>query len=140
MSGVTQVERKVWDPGWYQLPGDDRRYRDFNWHLGGHGWVDLHTSVVISCDTYFYDMAHRMGVDTLHDYMHKFGFGEKTGLDVYEEASGLLPSREWKKRARRQAWYPGETLSVGIGQGYWNATSLQLVSSTAAIANGGKRS
>ena len=139
MSGVTQPSRKVWDPGWYQLPGDERKYRDFNWHLGGHGWVDLHTSIIISCDTYFYDMANRMGIDQLHDYMQRFGFGQKTGLDVYEEASGLLPSSQWKRRSRKQAWYPGETLSVGIGQGYWNATSLQLVSSTAAIANGGTR-
>lgn len=139
VSGVTTAEKRMWDPGWYQLQGDDRKYRDWNFHLGGHGWVDLRTAIVQSCDTYYYDMANRMGIDVFYQNMLTFGFGEKTGLDVLEEASGLLPSREWKRRTRRQAWYPGETLSIGIGQGYWNATSLQLVNSTAMIANGGKR-
>ena len=139
VSGVTTAEKRVWDPGWYQLQGDDRKYRDWNFHLGGHGWVDLRTAIIQSCDTYYYDMANRMGIDVFYEQMQSFGFGEKTGLDVFEEASGLLPSREWKRRTRRQAWYPGETLNIGIGQGYWNATSLQLVNSTAMIANGGKR-
>ncbi|MFZ5843380.1 MAG: penicillin-binding protein 2 [Pseudomonadota bacterium] len=141
LSGATTVERKVWDPGWFKLPGDDRRYRDWvlNKGLPAHGWVDAREAIIQSCDTYFYDLANRMGIDELSSQMRRFGFGQLTGLDVDEEVRGLLPTREWKRRVRKEAWYPGETVSVGIGQGYWSTTSLQLVNSTAILANGGHR-
>ena len=141
ITGATTPERKIFDPGWFKLPGDDRRYRDWvlNKGLPAHGWVDAREAIIHSCDTYFYDLANRMGIDSLSEQMHRFGFGQLTGIDVDEEVRGLLPTRDWKRRVRKEAWYPGETVSVGIGQGYWSATSLQLVNATAILANGGHR-
>ncbi|NQD36632.1 penicillin-binding protein 2 [Permianibacter sp. IMCC34836] len=140
-TGATTIERKIFDPGWFKLPGDDRRYRDWvlNKGLPAHGWLDVRFAISQSCDTYFYDLANRMGIDKLSEQMQRFGFGQLTGIDVDEEVRGLLPTREWKRRARKDAWYPGETISVGIGQGYWSATSLQLVNAAATLANGGVR-
>ena len=80
----------------------------------------------MSADTFFYDLAYRAGIDTLNDYMTRFGFGQYSGLDIYEESSGIMPSREWKQKRWRQGWYQGDTISVGIGQGYWVATPIQL--------------
>lgn len=139
--GATTIERKIFDPGWFKLPGDDRRYRDWvlNKGLPAHGWLDVRFAISQSCDTYFYDLANRMGIDKLAEQMQRFGFGQLTGIDVDEEVHGLLPTREWKRRARKDAWYPGETISVGIGQGYWSATTLQLVNAAAILANGGVR-
>jgi penicillin-binding protein 2 len=94
-------------------------------------------SITQSCDVYFYELAHDMGVDKLHDYLALFGFGHKSGIDLGAELPGLLPSREWKKRRHNKAWYPGETLIMGIGQGYFLATPLQLAVATATFANGG---
>lgn len=141
ITGATTIDRKIFDPGWFKLPGDDRRYRDWvlNKGLPAHGWIDVREAITQSCDTYFYDLANRMGIDNLSEQMSRFGFGQLTGLDVDEEVRGLLPSREWKRRARKEAWYPGETISVGIGQGYWSSTTLQLVNASAMLANGGKR-
>jgi penicillin-binding protein 2 len=122
-------------PGFYQLPGHSHRYRD--WKRWGHGPVDLDASIVESCDVYFYDLSRELGVDRMHEYLAHFRFGERTGIDLVGERPGLLPSRDWKRRARRQPWYPGETLIMGIGQGYFLATPLQLAAATAAFANGG---
>src|SRR5690606_2273423 len=91
-----------------------------------------------SNDTYFYDMAHKLGVDRMHDYMTRFGIGQRVSLDMFEEAAGLMPSREWKRARYRQAWYPGETLILGIGQGYMQTTPLQLAQATALMATRGK--
>lgn len=99
--------------------------------------MDMKASVTQSCDVFFYELAHELGIDRMHEHLSPFGFGNVTGVDLNGEATGLLPSREWKKRSRRQPWYPGETLIVGIGQGYFLATPLQLAASTAALANGG---
>lgn len=141
ITGATTMDRKIFDPGWFKLPGDDRRYRDWvlNKGLPAHGWLDVREAITQSCDTYFYDLANRMGIDNLSEQMRRFGFGQLTGIDVDEEVKGLLPSREWKRRVRKEAWYPGETISVGIGQGYWSSTTLQLVNASAMLANGGKR-
>jgi penicillin-binding protein 2 len=133
--GAITYDSSVYCPGFYQLPGNIHRYRD--WKKSGHGPMDLDAAIVQSCDVYFYRLAHELGVDRLHGYLSQFGFGERTGIDLTGETGGLLPSREWKRRARRQPWYPGETLIVGIGQGYFLATPLQLAAATAAIANNG---
>jgi penicillin-binding protein 2 len=126
----------VKDPGWYQLPNDDRRFRD--WKKRGHGnKVNLHLAIEQSCDVYFYHLANKMGVDRLHDFAAKFGLGAATGIDLFNEKMGLLPSSKWKRRVKNQAWFPGETLNVGIGQGYMLTTPLQLAVATAAIANRG---
>lgn len=123
-------------PGFYQLPGHSHKYRD--WRRWGHGTVDLRKAIVQSCDVYFYDLAHDMGIDRLHDFLAGFGFGERTGIDVSGELGGLLPSREWKRRARNQPWFPGETLIVGIGQGSFLSTPVQLAAATAALAARGR--
>ncbi len=121
--------------GYYQLPNSSHKYRD--WKKSGHGPVDLDVAITQSCDVFFYKLAHDMGVNQLHEYLQQFRFGERTGIDMVGESTGLLPSREWKKRARRLPWYPGETVIMGIGQGYFLTTPLQLAAATAAIANNG---
>lgn len=134
--GLNTAERTMYAGPYFQLPGDSHRYRD--WKKTGHGTVDLRKSIIQSCDVYFYDLAVRMGIDRMHSYMSSFGFGTKTGIDVGGEVSGLFPSREWKRRRKGLAWYPGETVITGIGQGYTLSTPLQLASATATLANWGK--
>jgi len=133
-NSITFHDRKFC-PGFYQLPNHSHRYRD--WKKTGHGWMDMDTSIAQSCDVYFYELAHEMGVKKMQEYLAKFGFGQKTGIDLGAELPGLLPSREWKKRRHNKPWYPGETLIMGIGQGYFLTTPLQLAASTASFANGG---
>ncbi len=127
----------VFSRGWFQLPGDERRYRD--WRRRGHGLTDLNKSLVESVDTYYYELAHRLGIDRLSSYLAPFGFGQRTGIDIPNELGGVLPSREWKRGARGMAWFPGETVITGIGQGFWLTTPLQLASTTAILANRGER-
>lgn len=136
-SGEIRHDTQIWDPGFYMLKGDERRYRD--WRKSGHGWVDFNKSIVESCDTYYYELALALGIDRLSDYMRAFGFGHTTGIDLTGEASGLMPSREWKRRVHRQPWFPGETLITGIGQGFTLATPLQLAAATATLARFGHR-
>ncbi len=119
-------------PGWYMLDGDDRKYRD--WKKRGHGPVDLSQAIVESCDVYFYDLALTLGIDRLSQFMEPFGFNDLTGIDTSGELAGLMPSREWKRKARHEPWYPGETLITGIGQGFSLTTPLQLASATAALS------
>jgi penicillin-binding protein 2 len=123
------------DPGYFTLPGSSHQYRD--WKKDGHGRVDLFKSIVVSCDTYYYGLATEMGIDRMHDYLDLFGFGKKTGIDMEGEVSGLLPSTEWKAKRYKQIWYPGDTVSAGIGQGYHLVTPLQLAFATATLANDG---
>ncbi|MFC0267897.1 penicillin-binding protein 2 [Kushneria aurantia] len=134
--GLITPSDTVYDPGYYQLPNDSRRYR--NWLRWGHGRVDMHRAIEVSNDTYFFDLAHRMGIDRLSAFMQKYGFGHDYSLDVWGASAGLMPSREWKRERHGQIWFPGETLSVGIGQGYWLATPLQMATAVAVLANRGK--
>lgn len=127
---------RLWDRGFYQLPGVTHQYRD--WKKGGHGWVDMHRAIVQSCDTYFYELSHRLRIDPMHDFLALFGLGAPTGIDLGGERPGLLPSSQWKRAYRGQPWYPGETLITGIGQGYMLATPLQLAYATAVLATGGQ--
>ncbi len=124
------------DPGFFTLPGLSHQYRD--WKRGGHGIVDLHKSLVISCDTYYYGLATDMGVDAIHDYTKQFGFGAKTGIDLPGEMTGILPNQQWKMRRYKQKWFAGDTVSVGIGQGYNITTPLQIAHATAVLAANGK--
>lgn len=135
-SGISPV-KKTFCPGYYRLTKGGRKFRD--WKRGGHGLVDLHDAIVQSCDVYFYDLAHRLGIDYIHHNLALFGFGTKTGIDLNGESRALLPSREWKRATRNQAWFPGETIIAGIGQGYVLVTPLQLASATSALANNGIR-
>lgn len=123
------------DPGFYSLPGTSHRYRD--WKKEGHGAVNLHRSLVISCDVYYYGLATELGVDAIHNYISNFGLGQRTGIDIEGEAPGLLPSTAWKLKRYREKWYAGDTVSVGIGQGYNLTTPLQLAQATAILANEG---
>ncbi|QDF67937.1 penicillin-binding protein 2 [Shewanella sp. SNU WT4] len=128
---------RIWDPGFWQIPGVEHKYRD--WKRWGHGWVDLYHALIDSCDTYFYDLAYKVGIDKIANFMGDFGFGDSTGIDIYEESKGNLPSKDWKRLRYNQPWYVGDTISVGIGQGYWTVTPLQLANATAILANKGKR-
>jgi len=135
--GLRKASDKIVDPGYFSLPNSSHRFRD--WKPEGHGVVDLRKSISQSCDTYYYRLAVDMGIDRMHDYLARFGLGETTGIDLEGESSGLLPSREWKRRRWNKPWYPGETVIAGIGQGYHLTTPLQLATATAMLANGGKR-
>lgn len=134
-SGATTRDKTIWDPGYFQIQNSGRRWRD--WKRGGHGWVDLNAAVAQSCDIYFYEMAIDMGVDTIHHYLSQFGFGEDATLDVSGALSGLLPSRDWKRAVHNEPWYPGDTVNLGIGQGFMLSTPLQLATATSVLANRG---
>ncbi len=127
---------KIWDPGFFTLPNSDHRFRD---HLRwGHGWVDVYTAITKSCDTFFYELGIKLGIDRISDYMGKMGFGEKSGIDILEESSGIMPSRGWKRARHNQPWYPGDTVPLSIGQSYWTTTPLQMVVATAVLLNQGQ--
>lgn len=136
--GVTDMRRTIYDPGFYQLEGDDRKYRD--WKKGGHGRaIGLKQAIAQSCDTYFYDLAFRMGIDKMHEFGKHFGLGARTDIDIPSERSGNWPSRPWKKGARGLPWFPGDSLNMSIGQGFTTATPLQLAEMTATLAKRGTR-
>ncbi len=135
--GATDADHHIFCPGYFQLPGVTHKYRD--WRPQGHGSIGLRDAIIQSCDVYFYQLALSLGIDRIHDFLSRFGFGSNTGIDVLEEKPGLLPSREWKRRTRNQDWYPGETLITGIGQGYLLTTPLQLASATATLSMRGQR-
>lgn len=135
--GYVTASSTVYDPGFYRLPGDTRKYRC--WRRGGHGTVDVRRAIMESCDAFYYDLAHRMGIDRVHAFASQFGFGELTKVDLTSERPGVMPSTQWKRKLRNERWYQGETLSVGIGQGYMLATPLQLAYSMSVLANRGKR-
>ena len=135
--GVIDIETLIADPGYYTLPGDDRRYRDWILRVRGTGHADfmnLRDSIAQSCDVYFYELANRLGIDALSESLYEFGIGSRTGIDLPSEKRGILPSAEWKREAIGSSWYGGETLIVGIGQGYMLATPLQLAVATSAVA------
>ncbi|MFW1755093.1 penicillin-binding protein 2 [Acinetobacter wanghuae] len=133
--GYVDWNTAISDPGYFTLPGDSHRFRDHK--KTGHGAVNLHKAQVVSCDTFFYVMSYRMGIDKMNTWMRQFGFGEKTGVDLPSESSGLYPNPEWKMRTRNSKWLRGETISVSIGQGAFTATPLQLAMATAITANQG---
>ena len=135
--GLRRPEETTFSSGAFRLPGQEREYRD--WRRGGHGHVDLKEALAQSVNTYFFQLAVDMGIDRLSTYAAQFGFGSPTGIDLPGEASGVLPSREWKHGRFAQPWYPGDTVNVGIGQGYWVATPLQLAQAVGMLAAGGKR-
>ena len=136
-SSVMTKEHETYCIGYYRLPNEERRYRD--WKKEGHGHMNLNNAIIQSCDVYFYDLAYRMGIDRMSAFLGKFGFGVRTGVDSTGERSGLLPSREWKNRTQGMIWFPGETLITGIGQGALLVTPIQLANSTAAFSTRGKR-
>ena len=124
-------------PGYYQLKGSTHRYRC--WREGGHGSVNVVQSIMQSCNVFYYQLANSLGIDKMHEYLSSFGLGQRTGIDLIGEPSGLMPSQKWKREVKGEPWYPGETLIAGIGQGFVLATPLQLSAVAATIANRGQR-
>lgn len=133
--GYVDWNTAISDPGYFTLPGDSHRFRDHK--KSGHGVVNMHKAQNVSCDTYFYVLSYRMGIEKMNTWMRQFGFGEKTGVDLPSENTGLYPNPEWKMRTRNSKWLKGETISVSIGQGAFTATPLQLAMATAITANQG---
>jgi penicillin-binding protein 2 len=134
--GVVTARLRTWCRGWYSINNQRHRYRD--WKRSGHGSMNLYRAIEQSCDVYFYSLAYELGINRLHTFMTRFGFGKKTGIDISGESSGLMPSRDWKHRVRGEQWYPGDTLITGIGQGSLLATPLQLAVATATLSNRGQ--
>jgi len=132
--GKRTPQQTIFDPGYFNFGG--HMFRDDK--VGGHGQVDMYKSLVVSCDTYYYMLANDLGIDNISRFVAQFGFGSRTGIDINGESTGILPSQEWKMRRFRQKWYAGETISIGIGQGYNSYTPLQLASAIATLANDGK--
>ena len=139
--GATNLTRRHVCKGYYSLPGNSHRYRD--WLHTGHGSINLHAAISQSCDVYFYEISNEIGIDRMHQYLDAFGLGQKTNIELTGERIGLIPSTKWKqnmfRREEDKIWYPGETVIASIGQGYMLATPLQLANATAALATRGKR-
>ncbi len=136
-SGTIGTAHRIYDPGFYQLKNKEHKYRD--WKKGGHGSkIYLRDAIVQSCDTFFYDAGVKMTIDTLSLYGSRFGFGQKTGIDMPTERAGIMPSRAWKRGARGLAWYPGDTVNTSIGQGFTLVTPMQLAVATARMASRGE--
>ncbi len=139
--GFTDRDTVIQDPGYFRLPGVRYRWGDYTLRTaigGGHGETNLQRAIYQSCDTFFYDLGYRMGIETIHSFLSQFGFGQNFALDVGYARTGVLPSKDWKKRTRNEPWYPGDTINSSIGQGYMWATPLQLATATAIVANKGK--
>jgi penicillin-binding protein 2 len=134
--GVISAEATRWCRGYFTLPGSRRPYHD--WKKEGHGTVDMRKAIQVSCDVYFYGLAELLGIDRVHDALTGLGFGKVTGIDVAGERPGLMPSPEWKRQTYKQAWFPGDTVIIGIGQGYMLATPLQLAHAAAVVAARGR--
>jgi len=142
-SGKRTATQQIFDPGFYQLAGSAHRFRDDK--PGGHGYVDMTKSIIVSCDTYYYMLAGDSDIDVTHDFLSQFGFGQETGIDIEGELPGVLPSREWKRqrfsgknyREEHRKWYLGDSISAGIGQGYNAFTPVQQAVAIATIANDG---
>jgi penicillin-binding protein 2 len=135
--GLITPEETVHSTGEFFLPGQPRGYRD--WRPGGHGYVNLTESLAQSVNTYYFKLAVELGVDRIDSFFGRLGFGEPTGIDLAGEIAGVRPSRDWKRRRFNQEWFPGDTVNVGIGQGFWVTTPLQMAQATAMLANGGLR-
>jgi penicillin-binding protein 2 len=134
-AGVITKATSLFDPGWWQLPGSDKRYRD--WKHWGHGRLNVTKSLEESADTFFYQVAYDMGIDRLSEWMGKFGYGQYSGIDLSEERNGNMPSRDWKFKRFKKPWYQGDTIPVGIGQGYWTATPIQIMKAMTTLINDG---
>ncbi|GAB2935787.1 peptidoglycan DD-transpeptidase MrdA [Hafnia psychrotolerans] len=134
-AGVITKSTSLFDPGWWQLPGSEKRFRD--WKHWGHGHLNVTKALEESADTFFYQVAYDMGIDRLSEWMEKFGYGHYSGIDLSEERSGNMPNRDWKFKRYKKPWYQGDTIPVGIGQGYWTATPIQIMKAMTTLINDG---
>lgn len=135
--GVVTEDYSIKDNGRYRLPNVSHVWRD--WKRWGHGEVDIAKAIEVSCDIYYYDLAYNLGIDKISEAMQEFGFGDYTGIDLYEESNANMPSRGWKRARFNQPWYIGDTIPVGIGQSFWTATPIQLTHSINTLVNRGER-
>lgn len=135
--GIVTEDYTIFDNGRYKLPNVSHVWRD--WKKWGHGEVDVAKAIEVSCDTYYYDLAYKLGIDKISEAMYQFGFGDYTGVDLYEESDANMPSRGWKRARFNQPWYIGDTIPVGIGQSFWTATPIQLTNSVNSLVNRGER-
>ncbi len=135
-AGVITPQTTFFGAPTWTLPGTDRHYRD--WMKTGHGYLNVTKAIEESADTFFYQVAYEMGIDRIHEWLSKFGYGKSSGIDLDEQYYGNLPSREWKMKVHKKEWYQGDTVSVGIGQGYWVATPIQMVKALTILINNGK--
>ncbi|MDT9587412.1 MAG: peptidoglycan DD-transpeptidase MrdA [Candidatus Arsenophonus melophagi] len=132
---VVTANSTIFDPGWWRLPNSEKCYRD--WKRWGHGRLNVVRAIIESADTFFYQVAYDMGIDRISDWMKKFGYGRHTGIDLEEELEGVMPTREWKKKRYQKPWYQGDTIPVGIGQGYWTTTPIQMTKVLMTLINNG---
>ena len=130
-SQVINPSYTIFDPGWFQLKNSEHIFHD--WRRHGHGTVNLNKAIINSCDTYFYDLASRLGINRMDKILQAFGFGELTGIDLEEELPGIVASPAWKRRVKGLPWYEGDTIISGIGQGYMQATPLQMANAMGTI-------
>ena len=140
-SGEISWQEQIEDRGWFKLPNQERIYRDWSWtanNSGGQGRVDLNRAIYRSSNVYFYDLASRIGVDRLVAFAAQFGLGQNLALDIDQASGGLLPDPIWKRGAKGEVWYPGDTVNMGIGQGDLLVTPLQLATVAGALANRGR--
>ncbi|KTD34187.1 penicillin binding protein 2 [Legionella moravica] len=135
--GFVTTATEIWDPGKFKLPTASHIYRD--WKKTGHGVINFKRAITVSCDTYFYQLGHKMGIANIEDMLVKFGLGQLTHVDLHEEANGIIPSARWKKQTKGVSWYPGNTLISAIGQGFMLATPLQMANATASLSQHGQR-
>lgn len=135
--GFITTTTEIYDPGKYKLPTSSHIYRD--WKKTGHGVINFKRAITVSCDTFFYQLGNKMGISNIEDMLVKFGLGQLTHVDLYEEANGVVPSARWKKQAKGISWYPGDTLISAIGQGFMLATPLQMANATASLSQHGQR-
>ncbi|KID54698.1 penicillin-binding protein 2 [Pseudoalteromonas luteoviolacea] len=133
--GIVKEDTKIWDPGFFQIPNVEHRWRD--WLRWGHGHVDVYEAIEQSCDTYFYETAYKLGITKISNFMSQFGFGDLSGIDIHEETPAIMPTTEWKRQRFKESWWPGDTISVGIGQGYWTATPMQITNAVSILVNKG---
>jgi len=133
--GLITPKTRFFGGPFYSLPGSSHKFRD--WRKWGHGWMDVYRAIEISCDTFFYDLAFKSGIDNINKYMSMFGFGQHSGIDLYEESLANLPSKDWKMMRHKQVWVPGDTVPIGIGQGYWTTTLIQLTRAHAILTQHG---
>lgn len=136
--GIIHPNSNIYDIGWWQLPNTDKRYRD--WKRWGHGQVNVIRSIESSVDTFYYQIAYNLGIDKLSAWMKQFGYGERTGIDIAssEESRGIMPTKNWKLQRYNQPWLQGDTIPIGIGQGYWTATPLQIAKALTILINNGQ--
>lgn len=135
--GYVNLNTRIYDPGWYRLPGVSHAYRC--WKHTGHGVLNIKRAIAVSCDTFFYQLSNKMGILAIEDILVQFGFGQFTHIDLHEEAPGLVPSPQWKRQSKGLPWYPGDTLITSIGQGFMLASPLQLANATASMSQHGRR-